>query len=401
MFIYFPFNMFIIYSIFFYVYQIMYFLLFVDLYTVEFQKRGLPHCHTLIWVKNAYRIKTPEEVDAYITAELPDPLTEPRLLAVITTSMIHGPCGLLNEKAPCMKDGKCSKHFPKPFLACTVFDANGYVRYKRGSSVQHITPRGVVIDNGYVVPYNKRLCSRFEAHINVEYCGWNMMIKYLFKYISKGVDRIRYVIQKNEETDDIGMTDRMNKELPANEIQNFLDGRYICPHEAAWRILDFHIHHRHPPVQILTVHEENMQQIVFKENSSIQEVLRNPSGTRTTLLAWFDSNVRDNTGHYLTYIDYPKRYKWDVPSKTWDPRADDSSKMVGRLVFVHPSSGELFYLRMLLCHQKACMSFEDLRTVSGCLYPTFRAACNALGIIGDDIEWMTAFNEASVWATSS
>nr|KAJ0206558.1 hypothetical protein LSAT_V11C500254100 [Lactuca sativa] len=142
-------------------------------------KRGLPHCHTLIWVN---------------TSSLPNPLLEPHLYATITTCMIHGPCGLLNEKASCMKDGKCIKHFPKPLLGSTVFDAEGYVRYKRGSDGQHTTSRGVVIHNGYVMPYNKKLCSRFEAHINVEYCGWNMMIKYLFKYISKGVDRVRYVI---------------------------------------------------------------------------------------------------------------------------------------------------------------------------------------------------------------
>ncbi|CAI9267645.1 unnamed protein product [Lactuca saligna] len=176
----------------------------LDLYTIEFQKRGLIHCHTLIWVNSAYRIKNPDDVDTYITVELPYPMMEPRLYETITTCTIHGSCGPLNEKALCMKDGKCSKHFPKSFLDSTFFDTEGYVRYKRGSSARHTTPRRVVIDNGYDVPYNKRLCSRFQAHINVEYCGWNMMIKHLFKYISKGVDRVKYVIQKSEPNDKTG-----------------------------------------------------------------------------------------------------------------------------------------------------------------------------------------------------
>ncbi|XP_023750894.1 uncharacterized protein LOC111899269 [Lactuca sativa] len=377
------------------------------LYTIEFQKRGLPHCHTLIWVNAKYNIKTPEEVDAFITAELPDPLLEPQLHATITTCMIHVPCGLLNERAPCMKDGKCSKHFPKPFLAATVFDTEGYTRYKHGPDAQHTTSCGTIIHNGYVVPYNKKLCSRFEAHINVEYCGWNMMIKYLFKYISKGIDRVRYVIQKDVGVNDVGPSNTINEQPDVmcqekqriDEIKTYLDGRYICPHEAAWRIFDFPIHHRNPAVQILSVHEENSQSILFKEDTTIIQVLCNPSATRTTLLAWFESNAKDPTGHQHTYIEYPKYYKWDGPSKSWDRRAAVSSNMVGRLVFVHPSSGELFYLRLLLCHQKGCTSFEDLRTVSGYVHPTYRSACNALGIIGDDIELLVAFNDASTWAT--
>nr|KAJ0190022.1 hypothetical protein LSAT_V11C800435010 [Lactuca sativa] len=84
-----------------------------------------------------------------------------------------------------------------------------------------------------------------------------------------------------------------------------------------------------------------------------------------------------------------------TPSKSWDRRAHVSSNMVGRLVFVHPSSGELFYFRLLLCHQKGCTSFEDVRTISGYVHPTYRSACNALGIIRDDIEWLAAFNDAS------
>lgn len=98
-------------------------------------------------------------------------------------------------------------------------------------------------------------------------------------------------------------------------------------------------------------------------------------------------------------MEYPKYYKWDSPSKSWIRRVDDSSDMVGRLVFVHPSSGELFYLRLLLCHRKGCTSFEDVRTIFGQVHPTYRSACNALKIIDDDTEWLIAFNEASIWAT--
>ncbi|KAL7608940.1 hypothetical protein Lser_V15G10580 [Lactuca serriola] len=117
------------------------------LYTIEFQKRGLPHCHTLLWVNSSSKIRHAEDVDRYITAELPDPVAEPALYRTITACMIHGPCGPLNEKAPCMKDGKCKKRFPNPFLESTFFDSDGYVCYKRSSAAKHITPCGIPIDN--------------------------------------------------------------------------------------------------------------------------------------------------------------------------------------------------------------------------------------------------------------
>lgn len=156
---------------------LMFFVLYVDLYTIEFQKRGLPHCHTLLWVTSPFKIRDAEDVDKYITAELPDFASEPALYRTVTTCMLHGPCGLLNVCAPCMQDMKCTKHFPRPFVSSTTFDENGYVRYRRRQGSYHTLGNGITIDNGYVVPYNKRLCSRFDAHINVEYCGWNMMIK--------------------------------------------------------------------------------------------------------------------------------------------------------------------------------------------------------------------------------
>ncbi|GKF06796.1 hypothetical protein Tco_0037464 [Tanacetum coccineum] len=104
------------------------------------------------------------------------------------------------------------------------------------------------LDNCNVIPYNRALCLAFEAHINVEYYGWSMLIKYMFKYISKGPDRILAKISDSE----------ASASLPGNskqidEIQNYVDGRFICPYEACWRIFDFPIHSQEPAVQILSV----------------------------------------------------------------------------------------------------------------------------------------------------
>ena len=81
------------------------------LYSVEWQKRGLPHAHILIWLVDKVR---PEEIDKIISAEIPDPNVDQELFDIVTTNMIHGPCGTLNMMSPCMDNGKCTKRFPKP-----------------------------------------------------------------------------------------------------------------------------------------------------------------------------------------------------------------------------------------------------------------------------------------------
>ncbi|GJU75430.1 DNA helicase [Tanacetum coccineum] len=81
------------------------------------------------------------------------------------------------------------------------------------------------------------------------------------------------------------------------------------------------------------------------------------------------------------------------------PRKKKGQGLIGRLVYVHPASGELFYLRTLLCHQKGRGTFQDIRTVNKIVYKTYRAACEALGLLGDDKEWLTALEEASFSST--
>jgi hypothetical protein len=285
--------------------------------------------------------------------------------------MLHGPCGLLNPISVCMDEGRCTKGFPKKYEDCTRFDKNGYVFYKRRNLLNTFIKNGIPLDNGYVVPYNKTLCEAFDAHINVEHYGWSMLIKYLFKYISKGPERVRYNISTTP-------SDRFNsldEDTYIDEIQNFVDGRFICPHEAAWRIFDFPIHHRQPAVQILSVHLEGMQNITFKDRCRLREVINNPATKKTTLTEWLQNNRFDTRGRHLTYTDYVGEYWWHTTGKGWVRRVRKGQGSIGRLVYVHPSCGELFFLRLLLCCQVGCKSFNEIRTVNGNVCQTYRDAC--------------------------
>ena len=83
------------------------------MYVVEFQKRGLPHVHMLIWLKADAKQNLQKNIDQYVSAEIPDPDVDPAGYEAVKSFMIHGPCGADNPKSPCMKDGKCIRHFPK------------------------------------------------------------------------------------------------------------------------------------------------------------------------------------------------------------------------------------------------------------------------------------------------
>ena len=62
------------------------------------------------------------------------------------------------------------------------------------------------------------------------------------------------------------------------------------------------------------------------------------------------------------------------------------SPAFGRVYTVHPSKSELFHLRLLLHVVKGPTDFQNLKTVDGILHDSFRDACNALGLLEDDVQ---------------
>nr|GEW20504.1 DNA helicase [Tanacetum cinerariifolium] len=59
-------------------------------YTVEFQKSGIPHCHTLVWIDKVSRTQNQEEIDNYISDELPSEKIDPegKIVLVVASSGI-------------------------------------------------------------------------------------------------------------------------------------------------------------------------------------------------------------------------------------------------------------------------------------------------------------------------
>ena len=152
-------------------------------YTIEFQKRGLPHAHILVFLEDGEKILTPADIDTAIRAYWPDPEREPLLFETVKRCMVHR-CG-----DRCLKDGKCTKKFPKAFQPHTSIDGEGYPLYYRPDDGRGYEVNGIMVDNRWIVPYNPYLSAKFDCHINVESLVSFSTLKYVHKYIHKGSDR--------------------------------------------------------------------------------------------------------------------------------------------------------------------------------------------------------------------
>lgn len=67
-----------------------------------------------------------------------------------------------------MKQGKCTKHFPKKYNDRTDSDSDGFSIYMRRNTGIEVKKNGASLDNRYVVPYNRDLFVQFDANIHVE-----------------------------------------------------------------------------------------------------------------------------------------------------------------------------------------------------------------------------------------
>ncbi|CAL8992823.1 unnamed protein product [Prunus brigantina] len=88
------------------------------------------------------------DIDSIISAELPDKIVDPVLHDIVNQFMIHGPYGEINPNSPCMREGKCSKNFPKQFKSETILEkmvGNGRLETKCEIYIQNIRKEDVRI----------------------------------------------------------------------------------------------------------------------------------------------------------------------------------------------------------------------------------------------------------------
>ncbi|KAK9706455.1 hypothetical protein RND81_07G125900 [Saponaria officinalis] len=176
----------------------------------------------------------------------------------------------------------------------------------------------------------------FDCHLNVEVCSTIQAVKYLYKYVYKGHDRISFNVAPEA---DVSLID---------EIQEYRSGRWVSPVEAIWRIYGFDLFEIHPPVMALPIHLPGMQTIQMRPHEKLTHVVSNKKRIRTPLTEFFRIN-----------------------------------------------RGEQYFLGLLITHVVAPKSFEDLRTVDGYCCSSYQEAGLKLKLIEDDNMVELSLDEAA------
>ncbi|XP_021740129.1 uncharacterized protein LOC110706516 [Chenopodium quinoa] len=207
------------------------------IYVIEFQKRGLPHAHFLLILEQQHKMKCPADYDKYVCAKIP-PVTQPELRKIVLRHMMHGPCGRLNPECPCMRKKanviSCKNGYPKQFTVQTTTNKDGYPYYKRTDTGEQLKVRNAQLDNRWVVPYNPYLTALFYYHLNVEVCSTIKVVKYLYKYVYKGHDRVAFNILAEDKNcnDEIAQFQSGRWCRHVRQLGEFLDLIYLrCIHQ--------------------------------------------------------------------------------------------------------------------------------------------------------------------------
>ncbi|KAI5446051.1 hypothetical protein KIW84_014045 [Lathyrus oleraceus] len=270
---------------------------------------------------------TPSDIDNIICVRIPDLEVYLTLYNLVKAHMIHGQYGLSRLTSPCMKNKKCSKYFPKKFTDDTIVDADGFPLYQRRTNTHVIHKTDIALDNMHVVPYNTRLLLKYQAYINMEWCNQSTSIKYLFKYIHKGYDRITATIVPS-------ISKTLQDQEPIDDIKGYLDCR-------------------------------------------MENILEKPSVTESMFSSCLVANAKYEEACSLTYDELMIMFVYERRKRLWKPRKIGFT--ICRLIQVPPTTDNFFYLRMMLIVVKEPTSYEEICKVDDNQYDSFRDACFIMG----------------------
>lgn len=295
----------------------------------------------------SYRPGSHVDVDKFVSAEIPDRQKNARLYEYVTKYMYHHRCDDPKNRETCMVPRKgtvscprhpglgqqehpdrkrpcicyeCSKKFPKKFASKSELVEGSYPIYRRRcNGRKFLSSKGQEIDNRWIVPYNPYLLLRYNCHMNVEITSSLKSIKYLFKYLHKGLDMARLNIKV---VDNVQVY---------NEFDHFVDCRYLSAGEAIWKIFDSPLFFQMHTVYALPVHLENYQNVIFNPENPAAGLAHGDS----MLTAYFELNRSDPSARQYFYCEIPLHYVFDKKTKKWKRRQRRLLKTLARLYIVN------------------------------------------------------------------
>ncbi|CAD5208301.1 unnamed protein product [Bursaphelenchus xylophilus] len=411
--------------------------------SLEFQKRGNPHVHLLLWTE--HKEMSAHVVDEFISARFPDPVADAEVHDKVLRYMIHD----CKETDLCRdKNGKCTRRYPQEIVPETRIGP-GYVAYQRlergkdvtapvhsGSKMVDSVQR--VYNDRHVVPYNKTLLTWWDGHSNVEAVCTNGTPAYVLKYILKGNDQaIVQVISEFEaleaqkqkekelekerqaklgedhpfEENEIDPEKKNNtekvygieinpktKNVDIHEPQFYMGANYITPQEAHLRIFSFGPVFVSHIVEQIGIHMPGDSHVYAADGEPIENIAQRVSNLNpnvySRLTAYFEycaENAEETAD--LTYVELNRTYAYDYKTKTYRKYKKQMKKIV-QLREVSVKNKELLALRSIILTVPCLKSFEECRTHEDQIFATFLEAAQARGLFHSDVLWRHALDQA-------
>jgi len=350
-------------------------------HVIEYQYRGLPHAHMVARLKDAHDITDQyqqdliEFVNLHFVAEFPrfegsehqnvyrrdgEPeFTELYKKKAIEAVRMHNKHKCSTAINGCKRDSnaQCKRGYSRTeTIPETYVDAvTNRIVYRRRTD-----------DDLLIVPYNLQMMMDWDSHINVEYSGSHYCALYLYKYCYKGAARKERIDLSPEQEHD-----------SLDEIKLFIYGRIMCSMAAIWRMYGYQDYPApEPPVVAFKVRTKAQLAdfVKRKEVTDMQMYYSRPAVLEhMTFIEFFKK--------YNTSSKCPKFYERngglenDLTSnrhffKVKLGHVDDDQYIYVpvrevmrcvRIEMVYVTSGDIYYLRLILLNRKA-RNDEDVLT---------------------------------------
>ena len=337
--------------------------LIYSFHVIEYQYRGLPHAHLVARLKDAPDISDQNNedlinfVDSHFMAELPrfegeedqnvytkmngeSEFTQEYKEKAVEMVRMHNTHKCSTSINGCKKDinTECKRGYSRGEIVSETFVNKGTNRvvYRRRTK-----------NDLLIVPYNLQMMMDWDSHINVEYSGSAYCALYLYKYCYKGAARKERIDLSPEQEHD-----------SQDEIKLFIYGRIMCSMAAVWRMYGYQDYPApDPPVCAFKV----------RTGDQLEDFKRR--GDVTDLQIYYN---RPEVLHGLKYSEFLERYNTSskLPKFYQDNRALKDNVSMDRHFFVIHFEGmeEFRYAYRPVREVKRCIRIEMLYVTSGDIY---------------------------------